>query len=64
MQGRSTEFQMIQPNNIPSDLSEPPPDARGWLALQPSSGKIWWKLDGKWLPIAEARALIETRNSK
>ncbi|MGY4370745.1 hypothetical protein ACVW1A_006810 [Bradyrhizobium sp. LB1.3] len=54
----------INPNNLPPDMTAPPPDARGWLAFQPSSGKIWWKLNGEWLPIAKARALIESRNSK
>ncbi|MBB4395165.1 hypothetical protein [Bradyrhizobium sp. ERR14] len=28
----------------------PPPDERGWIAFQPSTGKVRWKIDGKWLP--------------
>lgn len=55
---------MIELHNLPPELSEPPKDARGWIALQPSTGKMWRKLDGKWLPIAEANALIEARKSK
>lgn len=51
----------INLGNLPPELTEPPPDARGWLAFQPSSGKIWWRLSGKWLPIAEALALRQTR---
>ncbi|WP_167772341.1 hypothetical protein [Bradyrhizobium frederickii] len=48
---------------VPPELSEPPPDARGWIAWQPSTGKAWRKIDGKWLPIAEANAIVETRKS-
>lgn len=55
---------MINLNNLPPELTEPPPDARGWLAFQPSTAKIWWKIDGKWLPIEEALALREARKSK
>lgn len=39
---------------LPPDLTEPPSDARGWLAFQPSSSKVWWKIKGEWLPIDEA----------
>ncbi|UFW82880.1 hypothetical protein BjapCC829_23105 [Bradyrhizobium barranii] len=53
----------IEANNIPARLSEPPRDVRGWLAWQPSTGKAWRKVDGKWLPIAEANALIEARKN-
>ncbi|RXH41060.1 hypothetical protein [Bradyrhizobium zhanjiangense] len=54
----------VELHNLPLDLSAPPPDARGWLAFQPSTEKAWRKVDGKWLPIAEANALIEARKSK
>lgn len=57
----------IELNNLPPDLTEPPPDAPdacGWLAFQPSTCKVWWKIDGKWLPIAEALALREARKSR
>lgn len=45
---------MISLGNLPPQLTEPPQDARGWLAFQPSTGRVWWKIDGKWLPIDEA----------
>jgi hypothetical protein len=51
----------IDVSNLPPDLTEPPKDARGWVAFQPSTGKAWRKLDGEWLPIAEAQRLIEER---
>ncbi|MGY4313722.1 hypothetical protein [Bradyrhizobium sp. JR3.5] len=54
---------MIDPSNIPQELTEPPSEAAGWLAFQPTSGKVWRKLDGTWLPIAEARKLIDQRTS-
>jgi len=46
---------------LPPDLNEPPNDARGWLAFQPSSGKVWWKISGQWLSIDEALKHIEER---
>lgn len=42
--------QMINLSNLPPDLTEPPPEAKSWLAYQPSSGKFWWRIDGEWLP--------------
>ncbi|MBB4391823.1 hypothetical protein GGD62_000891 [Bradyrhizobium sp. ERR14] len=51
----------IDLHNLPPELTEPHHDARGWLAWQPSKDKAWRKLDGKWLPIAEANAIVEAR---
>ena len=51
----------INLGSLPPDMTEPPPDARCWLAWQPSTGKAWRKVDGKWLPIAEANAIVEAR---
>jgi hypothetical protein len=53
----------INLGNLPPDMTEPPPDACGWLAFQPSTGRVWWKIDGKWLPIEEALALREARKN-
>ncbi|MFK4537930.1 hypothetical protein ABIA00_006113 [Bradyrhizobium ottawaense] len=47
--------------NLPPEMTEPPPDARGWIAFQPSTGRCWRKLDGEWLRIEEALARIEAR---
>ncbi|WP_314960954.1 hypothetical protein [Bradyrhizobium cosmicum] len=57
----STSDQKIELHNLPPELTEPPPDARGLVAFQPSTGRTWQKVDGKWLPSAEANALIEAR---
>ncbi|MGY4411959.1 hypothetical protein ACVWW4_003695 [Bradyrhizobium sp. LB7.1] len=51
----------IELHNLPPEVAEPPPDACGLVAFQPSTGKIWQKVDGKWLPTAEANALIDAR---
>ncbi|WP_157461016.1 MULTISPECIES: hypothetical protein [Bradyrhizobium] len=51
----------IELHKLPPDVSEPPREARGWVAFQPSTGKIWQKVDGEWLRSAEANALIEAR---
>ncbi|SCB33875.1 hypothetical protein GA0061098_1006176 [Bradyrhizobium shewense] len=53
----------IELHDLPPELTEPPPDARGWLAWQPLTCKAWRKLDGKWLPIAEANAIVEARRN-
>jgi hypothetical protein len=45
---------MIDPANLPPELTEPPADAYGNYAFQPSSGRVWQKWYGKWLPITEA----------
>ncbi|WP_441280130.1 hypothetical protein [Bradyrhizobium sp. 63_E2_N1_3] len=50
--------------NLPPELTEPPPQARGWIAFQPSTGKVWRRVDGVWLRIEEALARIEARKSK
>ncbi|MCD9898135.1 hypothetical protein QIH85_43015 [Bradyrhizobium japonicum] len=47
--------------NLPPDMTEPPPDARGWIAFQPTTGKVRRKVDGEWLRIEEALARIEAR---
>ncbi|UPK16100.1 hypothetical protein [Bradyrhizobium sp. 131] len=54
----------IELGNLPPEFTEPPPDVRGWLAFQPSTGKAWRKIDGKWLPIAEANAIANARKQK
>lgn len=54
----------IELHNLPPDLSEPPKNARGWLAWQPSTGKAWRKIDGEWLPIEEANAIAAARKHK
>ncbi|WP_431014682.1 hypothetical protein [Bradyrhizobium pachyrhizi] len=54
---------MIDPSNLPPELAEPPQDAPGWIAFQLSTAKVWRKLNGKWLPIAEAQELIRNRTS-
>lgn len=51
----------IDVSSLPPDLIEPPRDAHGWLAWQPSTGKVWRKVDGEWLQFAEAQKLIEER---
>jgi len=51
----------IDVSNLPPDLTEPPPGAKGNYAFQPSTGKIWRKLNGEWLPIADARKRIKAR---
>ncbi|WP_181769850.1 hypothetical protein [Bradyrhizobium sp. UNPF46] len=51
----------IELHNLPPELTEPPRDAIGLVALQPSTGKIWQKVDGEWLPSAEANAILEAR---
>ncbi len=51
----------VELHNLPADLTEPPPDARGWLAFQPSTGKAWRRVDRMWRPIAEANAILEAR---
>lgn len=55
---------MIELHNLPPELAEPPADARGSLAWQPSTGKAWRKIDGKWLPIAEANEVAAARKQK
>jgi hypothetical protein len=50
--------------NLPPDLTEPPPDANGWLAFQPSTSKVWWGIGGVWLRIEEALALREARQNQ
>lgn len=52
---------MINLGSLPPNMTEPPKDARGWLAFQPSTGKVWWKIEGEWLPIDEALARREAR---
>ncbi|MFK4538035.1 hypothetical protein ABIA00_006218 [Bradyrhizobium ottawaense] len=47
--------------NLPPDLTEPPQDARGTLAFQPLTGRVWRRVDGQWFRIEEALARIETR---
>lgn len=54
----------IELHNLPPELAEPPKEARGWIAFQPATGMAWRKVTGKWLPIAEANALIEARKSR
>ncbi|WP_181769460.1 hypothetical protein [Bradyrhizobium sp. UNPA324] len=54
----------IELHNLPPDVTEPPADACGLVAFQPSTGKTWQKVDGKWLPSAEANALIESREKQ
>ncbi|MDI3564941.1 hypothetical protein [Bradyrhizobium sp. Arg816] len=54
----------IELHNLPPEMTEPPPERRGWLAWQPSIGKAWRKVDGKWLPIAEANAIANARKQK
>lgn len=51
----------VELHNLPPELTEPPRDAIGLVAFQPSTGRIWQKVDGRWLPSAEANALIESR---
>ncbi|MFK4507083.1 hypothetical protein LPJ38_26810 [Bradyrhizobium daqingense] len=51
-------------HNLPPELTEPPADARGWLAWQPSTGNAWRRVDGVWLPIAEANAIVKARKKK
>ncbi|WP_354200125.1 hypothetical protein [Bradyrhizobium sp. JR4.1] len=58
MPGNSLEL-----GSLPPEFAEPPAGARGWLAFQPSTGKVWRKLDGVWLRIEEALARIEARKS-
>ncbi|WFT91416.1 hypothetical protein QA633_23930 [Bradyrhizobium barranii] len=50
--------------NLPPHMAEPPPDARGQYAFQPTTGKVWRKVDGQWLRIEEALARIEARKLK
>ncbi|MCS3449564.1 MULTISPECIES: hypothetical protein [Bradyrhizobium] len=57
----NTKVSMIDPSNLPPELTEPPPDAPGWLAFQPATAKVWQKLDGTWLPISEAQERIRNR---
>lgn len=52
---------MIELHNLPPEIIEPPKDAIGLVAFQPSTGKTWQKVDGEWLLSAEANALIEAR---
>ena len=54
---------MIDLGNLPPDMTEPPPDAYGNLAFQPSSGKAWWKLNDKWVRAEEALAHFEARKN-
>ncbi|WP_154694131.1 hypothetical protein CIT37_41795 [Bradyrhizobium ottawaense] len=51
----------IELHNLPPELTEPPADAIGLVAFQPSTGKTWQKVDGVWLPSAEANAILEAR---
>lgn len=51
----------VELHNLPPEFGEPPAGARGWIAWQPSTGKAWRKLDGKWLPIDEANAIAAAR---
>lgn len=48
---------------VPPEATAPAPDARGWICWQPSTGKVWRKIDGKWLPIAEANEIAEARRN-
>ncbi|WP_445222133.1 hypothetical protein ACKWRH_20885 [Bradyrhizobium sp. Pa8] len=48
---------------LPPELTEPPPGAYGWIAFQPSTGKVWRKVDGKWLRITEALERIEAKKN-
>lgn len=56
--------QTVELHNLPAELAEPPQDAVGWIAWQPTTGKAWRRIDGKWLPIAEANAIAATRKHK
>ncbi|UPJ27082.1 hypothetical protein [Bradyrhizobium sp. CW1] len=51
----------IELHNLPADLAEPPREAIGLVSFQPSTGKIWQKVNGEWLPSAEANAILEAR---
>lgn len=51
----------IDVSNLPAKMTEPPSDARGWFAWQPSTGKVWRKVAGEWLQFAEAQKLLEER---
>ncbi|UPT93859.1 hypothetical protein J4G48_0031610 [Bradyrhizobium barranii subsp. apii] len=53
----------INLGNLPPELTEPPADARGTLAFQPSTGKVWRKVDGQWFRIEEALKRIEEKKS-
>jgi hypothetical protein len=53
----------INLGNLPPELTEPPLGAYGTFAFQPSTGKVWRKVDGKWFRIEEALARIEARKS-
>lgn len=48
----------IDLSNLSPEMSAPPAGAKGCFAFQPSTGRIWNKLDGEWLPIKEAHSRI------
>lgn len=55
---------MIDLANLPPELSEPPTDARGNYAFQPSTWRIWQRVDGVWLRIGDAQERIDARNAE
>ncbi|SFU59248.1 hypothetical protein [Bradyrhizobium arachidis] len=53
----------IELHNLPPDLAAPPPDAKGWLAYQPSTRKVWWKIDGEWT-VAHQKAAVASHRGR